>query len=76
MWTWAGEQWWLLVLGFPFMFLASLSDLFVPNYIGKIVDALVEENYDDDEESVNQRLKEWMIILAAGVGFNFIHRTI
>jgi len=49
MWTWLGEQWWLLLLGFPFMFLASLSDLFVPDYIGKIVDALVEENYEGNE---------------------------
>ena len=46
MWTWIGEQWYLLLLGFPFMFLASLNDLFVPDYIGKIVDAFTEENYE------------------------------
>lgn len=38
MWRWICEQWFLLLIGFPFMFLASLSDLFVPDYTGRIVD--------------------------------------
>ena len=46
--TWLGEQWFLLLLGLPFMFLASLSDLFVPDYIGRIVDAFTEENYEGE----------------------------
>ena len=46
MWSWLCEQWYLLLIGFPFMFLASLSDLFVPDYTGKIIDAFMEENYD------------------------------
>ena len=46
MWRWICEQWFLLLIGFPFMFLASLSDLFVPDYTGKIVDAFMEENYE------------------------------
>jgi hypothetical protein len=46
MWRWICEQWFLLLIGFPFMFLASISDLFVPDYTGKIVDAFMEENYE------------------------------
>ena len=49
MWTWVGDQWFLLLLGFPFMFLSSLNDLFVPDYIGRVVDAFTEENYDGED---------------------------
>ena len=41
-----GRQWYLLVIGFPFIFLGTISDIFVPDYIGKIVDAFTEENYE------------------------------
>ena len=40
------RQWPLLLIGFPFIFLASISDMFVPDYTGKIVDAFTEENYE------------------------------
>ena len=71
MWRWICEQWFLLLIGFPFMFLASLSDLFVPDYTGKIVDAFMEENYEGPGGAF-QLLKEWMIILLFGTACTFI----
>ena len=63
MWRWIGEQWFLLLIGTPFMFLASLADLFVPDYVGRIVDQFTEENYEG-KGGVHELLKEWMIILS------------
>ena len=71
MWTWICEQWFLLLIGLPFMFLASLSDLFVPDYTGKIVDAFMEENYEGPGGAF-ELLKEWMIILLFGTACTFI----
>ena len=71
MWTWLGEQWFLFIIGIPFMFLASLSDLFVPDYTGRIIDTFMEENYEGPGGSF-QLLKEWMIILLFGVSCTFI----
>ena len=71
MWTWLGQQWFLFLIGIPFMFLASLSDLFVPDYTGRIVDTFMEENYEGPGGSF-QLLKEWMIILLFGVFCTFI----
>ena len=75
MWTWLGKQWLLLIIGFPFIFLGAISDLFVPDYIGKIVDALTEEEYYGDK-GVFGRLEEWMVILAIGVVCTFIQKVI
>ena len=75
MWSWVGEQWFLLVIGFPFMFLASLSDLFVPDYTGKIVDALLEENYEGPGGAF-ELLKQWMIILCFGAACTFIQTSL
>ena len=75
MWTWVGEQWYLLLLGFPFMFLASLSDLFVPDYTGRIVDAFMEENYEGPGGAF-ELLREWMLILLFGTACTFIQMSI
>ena len=69
------RQWFLLILGFPFIFLATISDIFVPDYVGKIVNAYVEEDYEG-EEGVYRRLREWMIILCIGVACTFCQHCI
>ena len=43
------RQWPLLIIGFPFIFLALISDVFVPDYVGKIIDAFTEENYEGED---------------------------
>ena len=34
------EQWFILLFGFPFMFLGSITDFFFPNFIGKAINAM------------------------------------
>ena len=53
------------------MFLASLNDLFVPDYIGKIVDAFTEENYEG-KGGAFELLKQWMLILCFGTLCTFL----
>ena len=53
------------------MFLASLSDLFVPDYTGKIIDAFMEENYEGPGGAM-ELLKQWMVILLFGVACTFV----
>ena len=66
-----GEQWFLILLGFPFIFLAGINDLFMPDYVGKVIDALVAENYAG-KGGVKQRMIEWFIILAFGAACTFL----
>ena len=75
MWSWLCEQWYLLIIGFPFMFLASLSDLFVPDYTGKIIDAFMEENYEGPGGAM-ELLKQWMVILLFGVACTFVQTSL
>ena len=75
MWSWLCEQWYLLLIGFPFMFLASLSDLFVPDYTGKIIDAFMEENYEGPGGAM-ELLKQWMVILLFGVACTFVQTSL
>ena len=42
-----GQQWCLLLIGAPFMFLGSFIDLMAPNYIGKILDDFLKEDFSD-----------------------------
>ena len=49
--------------------------MFVPDYVGKIVDAYTEENYEG-KDGVYQRLKEWMLILCVGVACTFCQNFI
>ena len=47
----------------------------MPNYIGQIVDAFNEENYEG-KDGVHQKLYEWMLILCAGVAATFLRTAI
>jgi len=49
--------------------------MFVPDYVGKIVDAFTEEDYEG-EEGVYLRLREWMLILAFGAACTFCSKFI
>ena len=40
------QQWYLILLGFPFVFLAAINDMFVPDYVGRTVNAFTEEEYE------------------------------
>lgn len=70
-----GRQWILVIIGFPFLFLATINDMFVPDYVGKIVDAFTEENYEG-KDGVFERLREWMLILFVGVTCTFLQKMI
>ena len=56
------EQWWLLVIGFPFMFLGSIGEFITPYYIGQVIEAMREK----DRELVNAKVLEWILILLVG----------
>lgn len=60
LWGFVGEQWCMLLLGLPFMFLGSLVEFLVPNYIGKIIMQFKENNFDGDE-GVKELLFEWIM---------------
>jgi ABC-type multidrug transport system fused ATPase/permease subunit len=56
------EQWLLITIGFPFVFLAPLGDLIVPAYIGMVIQAMV----DGTPDQLMGLIRDWGILLAAG----------
>lgn len=74
LWGFASEQWCLLLLGLPFMFLGSLINFLVPNYIGRIINAFKDEDFEWDG-GVKSLIFEWIlatIFSAACSGFREI----
>lgn len=61
LWSFVGEQWYLLLLGFPFMFLGSTIEFLVPNFIGKIINEFKEENFDG-EGGVKDLIYLWILM--------------
>ena len=55
-WSMLGQQWCLLLIGAPFMFLGSFIDLMAPNYIGKILDDFLKEDFSD----INWLVVQWV----------------
>ena len=66
------EQWWLFLLGFPFMFAGSLGEFIVPDYVGRVINALTEKDYD----KTTTLLYQWMIFLAVGALASLIREII
>jgi ABC-type multidrug transport system fused ATPase/permease subunit len=56
-----GQQWWLLLLAFPFMFLGGLTDFIFPDFIGRVINATKEGNY----EMVDEILLYWVACMFA-----------
>lgn len=52
------EQWCLLLLGAPFMFLGSTIDFLAPNYIGRVLNQFNEEDF----EAVKNVVIEWICV--------------
>ena len=62
--SWFCEQWFLLTIGAPFMFAGSIIDMAAPGYVGLIMDAVKNEDYDHIRTLVLQFL---FIALISGV---------
>ena len=65
------EQWCLLVFAIPFLFAASLNDLLIPDYIGKICSAFI----DGDDELAKSLIMEWVFIMSMGALFIFANKV-
>lgn len=70
LWSFVGEQWGWLLIGFPFMFLGSLVELLVPSFVGRIINQFKENNFDGDG-GVKELLFQWILftILSALCAF-------
>lgn len=56
------EQKWLIIIGFPFMFLGGIGDFLFPNLIGIVMNAMK----DGDKVAVASNLGYWLIIIVVG----------
>jgi hypothetical protein len=69
------EQWWLIVVGLPFMFLAPMGDLVVPSYIGFVCNAMILETEEGDAE-VMKLIIQWAIYMTCGAIAMFANKMI
>lgn len=75
LWGFLGQQWPLLLIGFPFMFAGSLIEFLVPSYIGQIINKFKEGNFEE-EGGVYDLLWEWIIVLIITVVCSFFRELI
>jgi len=66
------EQWYILLFGFPFMFLGSITDFFFPNFIGKAINAM---KTGTQEEVINNILT-WVVFMCIGAVSSLIRDTL
>jgi len=66
------EQWYLLLLTAPFVFLGGLGDIAVPAYVGWVIDAMKCK----DGEEVNRLIIQWVILLVSGSLCGFINKML
>ena len=71
LWRILGQQWGLLLVGFPFMFTGSLIEFLVPNYVGQILNKFREGNFDG-KDGVYEILATWLIMLAISAVCTFV----
>lgn len=69
------EQWWLILIGLPFMFLAPLGDLVVPSYIGFVCNAMILETPEGDAEVI-ELIIQWAIYMTCGAIAAFLNKMI
>lgn len=67
-----GEQWPLLLVGFPFMFLGSITDFFFPNFIGKALNAMKL----GDQEAVINNVLTWIVFMVIGAVSSLIRDSL
>jgi len=66
------EQWYLILIVLPFMFLGSIGDMAVPLFVGWVVDAMKLE----DRGEVQRLIKWWAVFLAAGALCSFANKML
>lgn len=76
LWGLVGHEWPLLLLGMPFMFAGSMIDFLAPNYIGRMMDAFTEYNFDNDDDGVYPLIKQWIIVMAVSGVCTFLRDII
>ena len=57
-----GEQWPLLLLGAPFMFIGAIGEFAFPDFIGKIVNAMK----DADADKIQELMIQWAVVIVVG----------
>lgn len=55
-------------IGFPFMFLGSITDFFFPNFIGKAINAMKSGSQED----VINNILQWIVFMCIGAVSSFI----
>ena len=60
------EQWYILVLALPLSFLGTLQDFATSHFIGQLLDAMADGEWDKFDESILQ----WICVVAAGAIFS------
>ena len=53
------QQWWLLLIAMPFLFLGSITDFFFPDFVGRIVQATIDLEYAEADKI----LTAWVIFM-------------
>ena len=76
LWGLVGHEWPLLLLGVPFMFAGSLIEFLAPNYIGRMLDAFADDNFNTDDEGVYPLITQWLIIIAISSVCTFLREFI
>lgn len=64
------------MLGFPFMCLASLGDMVVPMFIGKVIDQMAAVDPPTPKEDIMDTIKVWVYWLVAGSVCTFLNKLI
>ena len=62
------KQWYIIVVAIPLSFLGVIQDLGSSHFIGKSMDAMKSENWDDFDSYMYQ----WIIVIAVGSLFSGI----
>jgi ABC-type multidrug transport system fused ATPase/permease subunit len=57
-------------MNLPFIFAASVNDLLIPDFIGKICDAMIAQESD----LVAQYIRTWVIVMCIGGAFVFLNK--
>ena len=56
------EQKWFLIMMVPFMFMGAVGDFLFPDLIGKVVNAMKEQ----DKDEIFRQLMIWMVVICVG----------
>jgi len=72
LWEFLAEQWWLLLIGLPFMFAGSAQEYLVPDFIGKTLNAMK----DGDKDEMKRLIFWWVFTVIVGASCGLIRDII